>query len=109
MSVIAEATRKFDHAARGASILDALAERVGQHLAPQTPEAALEPLPLLAAIRRAEVLLKPELDAGSDGYPTDALGPLAQAACDLAYGAQVSPAMAGRGPTCAPSTAESDP
>lgn len=96
MSVIAEATRKFDHAARGASILDALAERVGQHLAPQTPEAALEPLPLLAAIRRAEVLLKPELDAGSDGYPTDALGPLAQAACDLAYGAQVSPAMAGQ-------------
>ncbi|SCC93431.1 conserved hypothetical protein [Thiomonas sp. X19] len=96
MSVIAEATRKLDHTACGASILDSLAARAGQHLAPRTPEDALEPLPLPAAIRRAEVLLKPEIDAGSDGYPTDALGPLAQVACDLAYGAQVSPAMAGQ-------------
>jgi hypothetical protein len=96
MSAIAKASQKLDHAGRGASILDALAERVGQHLAPQTPEAALEPLPLLAAIRRAEALLQPEIDAGSELYPTEALGPLAQAAGDLAYGAQVSPAMAGQ-------------
>ena len=96
MSAIAKATRNLDHAGRDASILDALAQRVGQHLAPQTPRAALEPLPLLGAIRRAEELLKPEIDAGGELYPTEALGPLAQAAGDLAYGAQVSPAMAGQ-------------
>ena len=96
MSVITDAARNLDHAARGASILDALAERVGQHLAPQTPGAALEPLPLPAAMYRAEVLLTPEMNTDRQSYPLEALGPLAQAAGDLAYGAQVSPAMAGQ-------------
>lgn len=53
------------------------------------------PLPLADAVRRAERLLKPEIQPGCE-YPAAALGPLAGAAQALADGAQVSTAMAGQ-------------
>ncbi|OZB55699.1 MAG: hypothetical protein B7X43_00195 [Thiomonas sp. 15-63-373] len=56
----------------------------------------LPPLPVSQALERARALLLPP-ESGTDApYPLDALGPLAEAARDLAEGAQVSPAMAGQ-------------
>jgi len=57
---------------------------------------ALEPLPVTEALTRARALLLPEHDGTDALYPIEALGPLAEAAQDLAEGAQVSPAMAGQ-------------
>ena len=64
--------------------------------APGLQPGPLETLPLTAAIERAQALLKPPLEVSTQAYPVDALGPLAQAAKDLAEGAQVAPAMAGQ-------------
>lgn len=56
----------------------------------------LEPLPVAAALARARTLLLPEHEGSDAPYPVEALGPLAEAAQDLAEGAQVAPAMAGQ-------------
>ncbi|EQD64148.1 hypothetical protein B2A_02146, partial [mine drainage metagenome] len=53
--------------------------------------------PLAQAIERAQALLMPEASTTkASSYPVDALGPLADAARDLAAGAQVDSAMAGQ-------------
>ncbi|MFZ5488880.1 MAG: DUF3987 domain-containing protein [Pseudomonadota bacterium] len=57
---------------------------------------ALEALRKGDAITRAQSILMPALEVTAKAYPLDALGPLVQAATDLAAGAQVSPAMAGQ-------------
>ena len=59
-----------------------------------TPTLLLLPVP--QALERARALLLPQIDGTDAPYPLDALGPLADAARDLAEGAQVSPAMAGQ-------------
>ena len=59
-------------------------------------QAALPDLPLHAAVERASAILKPAIEVTAEAYPLDALGPLAQAAADLARGAQVAPVMAGQ-------------
>ena len=61
---------------------------------PATPTLPLLPVP--QALERARALLLPQIDGTDAPYPLDALGPLADAARDLAEGAQVSPAMAGQ-------------
>ena len=61
-----------------------------------TETDALPPLPISGAIERARALLLPEHNGTDAPYPLDMLGPLAEAARDLAEGAQVSPAMAGQ-------------
>lgn len=63
----------------------------GQFLA-----AEFEPLPLRDALRRAEGLLQADVDGANEPYPLDDLGPLSEAAQDIAEGAQVDPAMAGQ-------------
>lgn len=55
-----------------------------------------QPLPLAQAFERAQALLLPSQDAPCADYPVAALGPLADAASDLAAGAQVAEAMAGQ-------------
>lgn len=49
-----------------------------------------------AAIKRARVLLSPNIKGKSAPYPIDALGPLADACVAIAGGGQVEPAMAGQ-------------
>ncbi|EQD33614.1 hypothetical protein B2A_13061, partial [mine drainage metagenome] len=55
-----------------------------------------ERLPLPQAMERAQAMLVPEASGAEAVYPVDALGPLADAARDLAAGAQVDVAMAGQ-------------
>ncbi|MBU6405340.1 MAG: DUF3987 domain-containing protein, partial [Proteobacteria bacterium] len=62
----------------------------------ETPRPQLERLPLAQALERATALLLPEASGPEQAYPVDALGPLADAARDLAAGAQVDVAMAGQ-------------
>ena len=57
---------------------------------------ALAPLPLAQALERAQSLLLPEQEAPGANYPVAALGQLADAANELAAGAQVDVAMAGQ-------------
>ncbi len=69
--------------------------------APRKPQRLPDPLPpvplaLAQAIERAQALLLPEPNTTEGAYPVDALGPLADAARDLAAGAQVDLAMAGQ-------------
>lgn len=59
-------------------------------------QAAHPDLPPQAALERATAILKPTLQSKAHLYPMEALGPLAEAASDLASGAQVAPAMAGQ-------------
>lgn len=59
-------------------------------------EARIEQLPLAQALERAQALLVPDASAPEVTYPVAALGPLADAARDLAAGAQVDAAMAGQ-------------
>ncbi len=56
----------------------------------------LPPLPVPQALERARALLIPRAEGTDAPYPLEALGPLADAARDLAAGAQVAPAMAGQ-------------
>ena len=58
--------------------------------------SGMPPLPLPQALERAQRLLMPLVGGGCGDYPLEALGPLAEAAADLAAGAQVAPAMAGQ-------------
>lgn len=71
---------------------DTAAATSGADAAP-TPH---EPLPMQQALERARELLLPAEDGTDTAYPLDALGPLTEAARDLAAGAQVAPAMAGQ-------------
>ncbi len=74
-------------------------DAMGAALVAACPDATaprLLPLPLAAALGRADRLLIPEAQPGADEYPLAALGPLADAAQALADGAQVAPAMAGQ-------------
>ncbi len=59
-------------------------------------QAAQPDLPPHAALERARAILKPPMQGNAHPYPMAALGPLAEAANDLAAGAQVAPAMAGQ-------------
>jgi hypothetical protein len=61
-----------------------------------TATPSLPPLPVQQALERARMLLMPQTEGTDAPYPLEALGPLANAARDLAEGAQVSPAMAGQ-------------
>ncbi|SCC94779.1 conserved hypothetical protein [Thiomonas sp. X19] len=92
MSAIAEADHALEAARRGASILDDVAAASARRPA----VSALPPLPLAQALERAQGLLAPPTNGGSGDYPLEALGPLAEAARDLAAGAQLAPAMAGQ-------------
>ena len=56
----------------------------------------LEALSLAEAVQRAQALLLPEPSSPEASYPTEALGPLADTARDLAAGAQADIAMAGQ-------------
>ncbi|WP_186436680.1 DUF3987 domain-containing protein [Thiomonas delicata] len=53
-------------------------------------------LTLAQALDRAQAMLMQPMGRGGGDYPVEALGPLAEAARDLATGAQVAPAMAGQ-------------
>ena len=84
----------------GATADDVLALAVLPPVSPAivatTGTGTLSLLPVSEAMERARVLLLPEQNGTDSPYPLDALGPLAEAARDLAEGAQVSPAMAGQ-------------
>ncbi|THD09405.1 DUF3987 domain-containing protein [Metallibacterium scheffleri] len=62
----------------------------------RSAEPFAERLPIAQALERAAALLLPEATAPETVYPLAALGPLADAARDLAAGAQVDVAMAGQ-------------
>ena len=81
-----------------ATAADVLALPTAQHSQHSQPVSAvaLKPLPVAQALERARALLLPPSEGTDAPYPLEALGPLADAARELAGGAQVSPAMAGQ-------------
>lgn len=83
-----------DTAGLAALVKVELAQMDAQNVTAEVPK--LPALPLSQAIERAQNLLAPKTEGSPADYPLAALGPLADAAADLAAGAQVAPAMAGQ-------------
>ncbi|SCC95427.1 conserved hypothetical protein [Thiomonas sp. X19] len=80
-----------------ATATNVLALAVVSVVAPPAPVVdALPLLPIPQALERARALLLPPSEGTDALYPLESLGPLADAARELADGAQVSPAMAGQ-------------
>jgi hypothetical protein len=92
--------RMNERAARELALVQRVAAEKQKTRAPamrSEPEPlTLPPLPLAQAIERAQALLLPEPNTAEGAYPVNNLGPLADAARDLAAGAQVDLAMAGQ-------------
>ena len=83
-----------DAAALAAIVKGQMARAAAQEVVAGTPR--LPALPLAQAIERAQNLLAAKIEVAATDYPLDALGPLAEAAADLAAGMQAAPAMAGQ-------------
>lgn len=83
----AQAERDLERLAQSRRYLRPVAEQ---------ERTAIDRLPLAQALERAQQLLQPEQVGTDADYPLAALGLLADAARDLAVGAQVDPAMAGQ-------------
>lgn len=83
-----------DPEAMAAMVKGEMARMAAQEAVSDVPK--LPALPLVQAIERAQNLLTPKTEGTAADYPLEALGPLAEAAANLAAGAQVARAMAGQ-------------